>query len=220
MIRRSLLNAFLILSVMCSTGAWATEGQNPRVLVIGDSISIGYTPHVKNALEGQAIVLHNEGNAQDSSNGIQKIDAWIGGGKWDVISFNFGLWDLCYRLPGPITTENRDKVNGTIAVPLAQYRNNLTAIATKLKATGAKLVYQTTTVVPADEPGRYSADVSAYNEAAISVMQQLGIPVNDLQAVTAGLPDNMRESGTDVHYTEAGYAEISKSVTQSIKRLL
>jgi lysophospholipase L1-like esterase len=188
--------------------------------VIGDSISIGYTPHVKTALEDQALVVHNEGNAQDSKNGVQQADVWIGSDKWDVISFNFGLWDLCYRLPGPITTDNRDKVNGTIAVPLAQYRENLTAVATKLKSTGAKLVYQTTTVVPQAEPGRYSTDVSVYNDAAISVMQKLGIPVNDLQSVTAHLPDSMRESDSDVHYTDAGYAEISQSVTESIKRLL
>lgn len=220
MLRRTLLNAVIVISAMLCTGAWAADPVKPNVLVIGDSISIGYTPYVKGSLEGRAVVTHNAGNAQDSNNGVSNIDAWIGGGRWDVISFNFGLWDLCYRLPGPITATNRDKIHGTISVPVEQYRANLRIIATKLKATGARIVYQTTTVVPAAEPGRYSSDVTIYNDAAKSVMRDLGIAVNDLQAVSAALPDSMRESNTDVHYTEAGYSEIAKSVTASINGLL
>lgn len=198
-------------------GANAAAPPTPRVLIIGDSISIGYTPYVQQALAGQAEVVHNLGNAQDSANGLKNLEAWLGDGKWDVISFNFGLWDLCYRRPGPVTQENRDKVNGSIAVPLDEYEKNLQAIATRLKATGAKVIFQSVTVVPAKEPGRNSDDVERYNRAAANVMQRLDIPVNDLQSVTAALPNAMRESETDVHYTESGYQRISRSVVKSIR---
>jgi lysophospholipase L1-like esterase len=187
------------------------------VLIIGDSISLGYTPYVEQSLAGQAVVVHNAGNAQDSKNGLKNLDSWIGDGKWDVISFNFGLWDLCYRRPGPVTQENRDKVNGLIAVPLDEYEKNLDLIAARLKSTGAKVIFQSVTVVPAQEPGRNSEDVARYNRAAAGVMTRLGIPVNDLQSVTAALPDVMRESNSDVHYTEPGYAQIAKSVVKSIQ---
>ncbi len=189
-------------------------------MIIGDSISIGYTPYVQRSLDSRAQVMHNQGNAQDSNNGIQNLEAWVGSQKWDVISFNFGLWDICYRRPGPITQENRDKVNGIMAVPLNQYEKNLYVIASRLKATGAKVIFQNITVVPSNEPGRNSSDVYRYNQVAASVMARLDIPVNDLQSVTAGLADGMRESGTDVHYTESGYAEIAKSVTKSIEAAL
>lgn len=217
MLKRSFIQALVLLSALIMVGANAAAPPTPRVLIIGDSISIGYTPYVQQALAGQAEVVHNLGNAQDSANGLKNLEAWLGDGKWDVISFNFGLWDLCYRRPGPVTQENRDKVNGSIAVPLDEYEKNLQAIATRLKATGAKVIFQSVTVVPAKEPGRNSDDVERYNRAAANVMQRLDIPVNDLQSVTAALPNAMRESETDVHYTESGYERISRSVVKSIR---
>jgi lysophospholipase L1-like esterase len=216
-LKRSFIQALVLLSALIMVGANAAAPPTPRVLIIGDSISIGYTPYVQQALAGQAEVVHNLGNAQDSANGLKNLEAWLGDGKWDVISFNFGLWDLCYRRPGPVTQENRDKVNGSIAVPLDEYEKNLQAIATRLKATGAKVIFQSVTVVPAKEPGRNSDDVERYNRAAANVMQRLDIPVNDLQSVTAALPNAMRESETDVHYTESGYERISRSVVKSIR---
>jgi len=219
-LKRSFIKALILSSAFLMTGSHAGVKAEPRVLIIGDSISIGYSPYVQQFLAGRATVVHNAGNAQDTVNGLKNLEAWLGDGKWDVISFNFGLWDLCYRLPGPITQENRDKVNGRIAVPLGDYQRNLQLIATRLKSTGAKVVFQNVTVVPANEPGRYTADVTRYNRAAAQVMKRLDIPVNDLQAVTAALPDAVRESDTDVHYTDSGYAQIAQSVLASIKPLL
>jgi lysophospholipase L1-like esterase len=216
-LKRSFIRALIVSSFFLMAGSNAAPQDKPRVLIIGDSISLGYTPYVEQSLAGQAVVVHNAGNAQDSKNGLKNLDSWIGDGKWDVISFNFGLWDLCYRRPGPVTQENRDKVNGLIAVPLDEYEKNLDLIAARLKSTGAKVIFQSVTVVPAQEPGRNSEDVARYNRAAAGVMTRLGIPVNDLQSVTAALPDVMRESNSDVHYTEPGYAQIAKSVVKSIQ---
>lgn len=220
MLKRSFIKALLLSSVFVMTGSHASLQHKPRVLIIGDSISIGYTPYVQRALAGQAEVVHNAGNAQDTVNGLKNLESWLADGKWDVISFNFGLWDLCYRRPGPVTQENRDKVNGAIAVPLNAYEQNLQAIATRLKSTGAKVIFQNITVVPAQEPGRYSDDVGRYNRVAADVMKRLDIPVNDLQGASAALPDVMRESNTDVHYTESGYAQIAQSVLLSIQTRL
>lgn len=71
--------------------------EKPKVLIIGDSISIGYTPFVQKALEGKAEVFRNPGNAQHTGKGLVKLEKWIGEEKWEVIHFNWGLWDLCYR---------------------------------------------------------------------------------------------------------------------------
>ena len=71
----------------------------PKALLIGDSISIGYTPHVVAALKGKVEVRHHRGNAQHTGTGLKMLDRWIGETEWDVIHFNWGLWDLCYRHP-------------------------------------------------------------------------------------------------------------------------
>lgn len=217
MLRRTIINVLAIMVVISLAGCAGHPDTSPQVLIIGDSISLGYTPYVTQALSSDAVVIHSQGNSEDSNNGVRNVERWVGTKKWDVISFNFGLWDLCYRRPGPITFQNRDKVNGAVAVPLAQYEKNLSLIASRLKATGAKVIFQTTTFVPDNEPGRHAGDVVRYNQVATEVMKRFGISVNDLSAVSATLPTQMYESDTDVHYTESGYSELSKSVSDSIR---
>src|SRR5881396_740319 len=65
-----------------------------RVLLIGDSISIGYTATVRKELAGKANVHRIPENGADTANGLKKIDAWLGNSRWDVIHFNWGLHDL------------------------------------------------------------------------------------------------------------------------------
>ena len=65
----------------------------PRVLIIGDSISIGYTPLVRKLLQNKANVHRPSTNCRWSAFGAENIDEWIGESSWDLIHFNFGLWD-------------------------------------------------------------------------------------------------------------------------------
>ena len=83
----------LFCSLLCIA---ATVQKVKNVLIIGDSISIGYTPYIVKALQPDVYVEHNEGNGGSTVRGIQKVEQWIGGKQWDVILFNFGLHDLVY----------------------------------------------------------------------------------------------------------------------------
>ena len=71
----------------------------PNVLIIGDSISLGYTGVVSAKLAGKANVIHNPGNAQGTKLGVEKLQEWLGDTKWDVIHFNWGLHDLKHVKP-------------------------------------------------------------------------------------------------------------------------
>jgi len=66
----------------------------PRVLLIGDSISMGYTLPVRKLLEGKANVHRIPQNGGPTKNGIANLDKWLGSGKWDVIHFNHGIHDV------------------------------------------------------------------------------------------------------------------------------
>jgi len=66
----------------------------PRVLIIGDSISVGYTLPVRKLLASEANVQRIPMNGGTSGNGVFQMEAWLGKQKWDVIHFNFGLHDL------------------------------------------------------------------------------------------------------------------------------
>ena len=73
----------------------------PRVLLIGDSISIGYHLDVRSALAGVANVHRPTENGGPTSNGVEKLEEWLaehGERPWDVIHYNFGRT----RLPPPL----------------------------------------------------------------------------------------------------------------------
>ncbi|MFM2166920.1 MAG: hypothetical protein RIS79_1291 [Verrucomicrobiota bacterium] len=65
----------------------------PRVLLIGDSISIGHTRPVREKLRGKTDVHRIPQNGGATEVGLEKMTAWLGDGKWDVIHFHFGLHD-------------------------------------------------------------------------------------------------------------------------------
>src|SRR5690349_5233165 len=61
------------------------DAKLPRVLLIGDSISIGYTVAVRELLHGKANVHRIPTNGGPTTNGLAHLPAWLGAGKWDVI---------------------------------------------------------------------------------------------------------------------------------------
>ena len=63
----------------------------PRVLLIGDSISVGYTLPTRELLDGIANVHRLPENGGPTIRGLEKLESWLGECEWDVIHFNFGL---------------------------------------------------------------------------------------------------------------------------------
>lgn len=194
----------------------------PRVLLIGDSISIGYTTATREKLAGKANLHRIPTNSGHTGMGIAGLPKWLDAknGKWDVIHFNFGLWDLCYRNPESKSQGNRDKVNGTQTHTIEQYVANLEQIVTSLEKTGAALIFATTTPVPEGEAGRKVGDESRYNAAAVGVMKAHGIEINDLRAVMAGKMKQFAKGPGDVHYTDEGSALLADRVVAEIEERL
>ncbi|TWT72856.1 sialate O-acetylesterase [Allorhodopirellula solitaria] len=188
----------------------------PNVLLIGDSISIGYTVEVRRQLQGQADVFRIPSNGKNSAFGAKHLDQWIGERKWDVIHFNWGLWDLCYRNPKSKMQGNRDKVNGTLTATPERYRANLKTIVARLQETGATLIWCATTPVPEGEAGRKLGDDVKYNRIAEEIMEVNGVLINDLHThALAKLPEIQIREG-DVHYTTDGYKYLASKVGKKI----
>lgn len=194
--------------------------QQSRVLIIGDSISIGYFPFVKEHFKDKAVVMHNPGNAQHTGTGLKQIHNWLGNEKWDVIQFNWGLWDLAYRHPGSTTQGQRDKKNGKITYTPDEYANNLNLLVGILKKTGARLVFVTTTYVPKEEEGRFSRDPQLYNAIAKRIMKDNGILVNDVFAKSRRIHKKEGKGNNDVHYTKEGYRMLSEPICQVLDKIL
>ncbi len=111
----------------------------PRVLLIGDSISIGYTLPTRRSLQGKANVHRIPVNGGPTIDGLEQLDRWIGSGKWDVIHFNWGLHDLKFM------------DDGQHQVAIDKYEAHLRDLVGRLKRTGAALIWASTTPVPDEE---------------------------------------------------------------------
>jgi S-formylglutathione hydrolase FrmB len=183
----------------------------PRVLLIGDSVSMGYTLRVRAALQGRANVHRAPTNCGASSKGVAEIDHWLGAGHWDLIHFNFGLHDIRYLQPG--------KIN----VPRDAYVANLRKIVARLKQTGATLIWAATTPVPAKNlPGQYPripADVVDYNALAERIMQEHGVAINDLYAAVLPRIAELQPAG-DVHLNSQGCDVLGAQVASAIAAAL
>ncbi len=191
----------------------------PRILLIGDSISIGYTLPVRAKLEGKVNVHRIPTNGGPSSNGLQNVDAWIGSSKWDVIHFNFGLHDLVYMGPDGARLVDPKLPGAHHQVSLADYEKNLTAIAEKLKATGAKVIWCSTTPVPEGSAGRVADESIQFNEVAARVMSKAGIPTNDLHAHAKAKLQEI-QLPANVHFTPEGSAYLADQVAAEILKAL
>ena len=193
----------------------------PNVLLIGDSISAGYTPWVRGALSEKADVFRIPGNGKDSSFGLEKLDQWLKlTPHWDVIHFNWGLWDICYRHPESKTQGHRDKVNGTLTTTEDDYRANMEKLVARLKQTNAKLIWCKTTPVPENEAGRKLGDEIRYNQIAAEIMTANGVATNDLHGhALIKLPAIASKPG-DVHFSPAGYQHLAEKVVHEITTAL
>ena len=187
----------------------------PRVLLIGDSISIGYTLAVREMLKGKANVHRIPTNGGPTTNGLANLKSWLGESKWDVIHFNWGLHDLKYIGTDPKLRADPKAPGSHLQVPLADYEKNLTTLVGQLKATGAQLIWCNTTPVPAGSDGRIEGDELKYNEAAARVMTAAGIPTDDLCAhARAKLADVQLPA--NVHYSPDGYRYLAEKVAAEI----
>lgn len=188
----------------------------PRVLLIGDSISIGYTPAVRDQLKGKANVHRIPTNGGPTINGLKNLTAWLGTSKWDVIHFNWGLHDLKYVKAGTgELIQNTTEPGSHPQVPLADYEKNLATLVGQLKATGAKLIWCATTPVPEGAKGRVPGDEVKYNEAAARVMAAAGVKTDDLYTHAKAKLKEIQKAA-DVHYTADGSKYLAEKVVAEI----
>ena len=213
----------------CGTGGGAPHGANsskPQLLVIGDSISLGWSPVLFPMLP-QYESQHVPVNAGPASKGNLCTHAWLGDVEWDVVLVNFGLHSLDrHRLP-----DGSSVLVTTEAETLANYTSEMRAIATQLKQKAKRVIFVDTTpvsLVTSQGPERHNADVMAFNAAANDVMTDLEIPtadvygaVMDVCPATSGAPDHTYsscklQSPHGVHFPghyDVLVAAIYKSVT-------
>lgn len=189
----------------------------PKVVLLGDSIRLGYAPLVARRLAGQAVVVSPPENGGDSRNVLAHLDAWVVGEQPALVHFNCGPHDL-----KQLHDEQRYQV------PPDAYPGYLAEIVRRLRAeTTATLVFATTTpILDARHAARGATfdrledDVRRYNAAAVAVMQEAGVAVNDLHTIVeqVGPAEALAADGT--HFTALGYERLAEAVADCVRRNL
>lgn len=190
----------------------------PRVLILGDSISMGYTEPVRKHLQGKAEVFRPKENCQHTAHGLARIKGWLGNEKWDVIHFNWGIWDThMLNAQGALV---RDEAQGDLHIRHTpeKYKENLTQLVQILEKTGAKLIWASTTPIMSRKDRRFE-DIKNYNAVAQEVMKGRGIATNDLYELV--LPQARAwQTGDQVHFNALGNDQLAKRVSESILQAL
>lgn len=194
----------------------------PNVLILGDSISIGYGLPLRKELAGKANVYRplrgkNAENCNGTTYGLKRLDAWLTepGVKWSVIHFNFGLHDLKHvKHPGD------DKISEDLTDPqqadVDTYAKNLEQIVQRLEKTGAKLIFATTTPCPDVSTGRTQDMPPKYNEAALKIMAAHHVQVDDLYNFV--LPhESEYQLPKNVHFNATGNKALAAQVAKTIE---
>jgi len=214
-----LLLAILVSALVPFAAVKAQDGARQKhVLLLGDSISIGYHPYVVEALKDEAVVIRPAGNCEGTTRGGKDLDKWLalGDGRWDVIHFNFGLHDLKRVDPTTGTPSNKptDPQQATPEV----YEKQLRQIVERLSMTGARLIFATTTPVPEGslKPHREPADIVRYNEIAAKIMREHRVAVTDLYGYALPRLKEIQRP-VNVHFKPEGSRLLAGEVARTIR---
>lgn len=222
--------AWLLQTNLLETGS-ARVDRLPNVLILGDSISLGYTPAVKKKLAGRANVSRPGCNCGPSQHYLRSMRGWVGTNRWDVIHVNFGIWDNHY-LKGSsdgmglywgreVTNALPPVAKGTairdlgfrIRTPIKDYERNLRSILEFLKSRADVVVFGLTTPLTGWEKDDRCGRIRVYNELATDVCKELGVAVDDLYAVAERHLDCQTDG---CHFNSKGYDFLAEAVVKSV----
>ena len=187
-----------------------------NILLIGDSIRMGYDKALRKTLEGKANVYFPAENCRFACyvlRYLHEYKALADGAPIDIVHWNAGLWD-CLRLfeEEPHT-------------PIEVYAYYIERICVRIKKCfpDAKVIFATSTRVQSEKMSkdfkRYNEEIERYNEAALAVVKRFGFAVNDLYALSAALPEQAHSDPVH-YYTPTGTEAFTNQVLSCLLPLL
>lgn len=207
--------AGLLLSVSVTVVSADEPPSLPKVVLVGDSIRLGYAPIVEKELAGKAAITGPRANGGDSANVLKNLEKWVIREKPAVVHFNCGIHDT-----------KRFRETGRFQVSPEEYEANLRAIVKRIRdETDAVVLFATSTPIldaraAAARKGRdyelLDASIDRYNAIARRVMKDLDVPVDDLNAAIAEDAEKLI-SRDGVHLKQAGRERLGKRVAEFIE---
>lgn len=184
-----------------------------KIVLIGDSIRMGYDKYVKEALSSVAEVYYPAENCRFSVNVLRFIHEWQSNGGWgddvDLVHWNAGLWDA-------LELFGDEPLN-----PISAYAQIVPRIHKRIRMLfpKAKIVFATSTPVLEDKCHenfrRHNSTIKAYNKAAIDALDGTDTVINDLYGICASAPESYHSDSVH-YYTDEGTKLIGDKVLSVI----
>ena len=193
-----------------------------KVLLLGDSIRMGYDDYVKEIPAGKCEVYYDAtDNGRFAAYTLWQMNQLYSKyGPFDVVHWNNGYWDMNVEAPMK-----------TALYPIEEYKYLLRRIAREIKRHGAKVIFALTTPVvdsgsAADNTGTGALYISyddnwvrEYNKAACEVMVEENITVNDLYTLCKQ-DEKCYKCEDMLHLTEEGYRKCAAQAAELILKEL
>lgn len=179
-----------------------------KVLLLGDSIRLNYMPKVFRNLFGIAEVVGPEENCRFAKYVITNLEAWLEKfGTPDVVHWNNGIWEV-HRF-----------IDDDVLVPLDEYLRDLDRIYARLKKTGAKIIFATSTPCNPKYTEVSNLNIDRYNKAAVELLMNKVDEINDLNAF---VKPHIEEYICDdlLHLNKDGISAVGDRVTEVVKKYL
>ena len=190
--------------------------ENPQILLIGDSIRMGYCAIVKAELEGVADVRYPDGNGCNTQHVLISLGSWAklcSPEETAAVQFNCGHWDVAHwdSEAEPLTS-------------LGEYEHNMERIITRLRGYFPKavLIAATTTPMNPSYPPcscpRTNEEIRQYNAALIRAAEKYGVRVNDLFGVAEDWDSSCYRDYC--HFQEPSYLALGKATAEFLRKVL
>lgn len=178
-----------------------------RIMLIGDSIRMGYQEQVKALLGSSYEIWTPEENARFAKYTLNCLPEWLAAfPSPDLVHWNNGLWDTA-----TVCAEDG------VFTPVDEYVRYLSIIARELLKNTPRVVFATTTPVQPDSANQVPERIPVYNAAAEALMREKGIPVNDLyHAVLPHIGTWICED--HIHLTDTGKAGCAAQIAAVIRK--
>lgn len=191
-----------------------------KVLLLGDSIRMGYENYVKEILNDEYEVISPDDNGRFAAYTLwQANQMFKSNPDIELVHFNNGYWDM--NIEAPMTEAIH---------PIDEYKNFLRRIVKLCRDCGARVVFATTVPIIGEGSANDVTGVSGsinyknswvleYNAAAVEVMRELGVAVNDLYELCAK-DEKCYKCPDLLHLTEEGSKKCAEQTACVIRRML
>ena len=184
-----------------------------KIVLLGDSIRMGYDKYVKEAFAGVAEVYYPNDNCAFATHTLRYVHEWKAKGNWpddvDLVHWNVGLWDALELFGDEPMT------------PIPHYAALLPRLDKRFRMLfpRAKMIFATSTPVNEKVANpdfiRHNATIEKYNAAAIEALSSTDTLINDLYPYVASLPNEYHSDWVH-YYTPEGTAAIGGRVIATI----